>query len=137
MIGVGRPARRLRLIARLLRLWLRGDLLIVDIDGASMSPALDPADRLLCARSSPIMVGSIVVRAAIIAELPVYQVKRVVGLPGAVVNGHRIDDGYAWIQGDNSATSADSRQYGPVPIEELIAVGIARLWRGGLAEVES
>lgn len=55
---------RLRLLGRLFVLWLRGQLLVVEVEGMSMAPALLPGDRLLCARRAPITRGAIVVRAA-------------------------------------------------------------------------
>jgi inner membrane protease subunit 2 len=51
-------------------------------------------------------------------------VKRLVGLPGDFIS---FDDlfargfvlvpkGYCWVEGDNEATSQDSRQFGPIPL---------------------
>jgi signal peptidase I len=126
---------RLRLLARLLVLWLRHQLVVVTVDGTSMVPTLLPADRVLCARSSPIAVGSVVVRASVVGHERVYQIKRVTGLAGSEIHGRVLAVGYAWIEGDNRATSADSRQYGPVALAELIAVGMARLSPSGLVEL--
>jgi inner membrane protease subunit 1 len=53
--------------------------------------------------------------------------KRIIGLPGDVVNVDPIDlemskqhclvpEGHVWVQGDNATASIDSRTYGPLPM---------------------
>ncbi|OMO85086.1 Peptidase S26A, signal peptidase I [Corchorus capsularis] len=48
------------------------------------------------------------------------QVKRIIGLPGDWVGTHndvvRVRQGHCWVEGDNSASSVDSRSFGPVPL---------------------
>lgn len=127
-------ARRLSLVLRLIGMFVRRDLLVVEVHGTSMSPALTPGDRLFCSRRSPISVGAIVIRAAG-GETPGYHIKRLAALPGSYVNGRLIPAGYCWIEGDNKATSADSRQLGPIPVAELVAVAVGRLCREGLVDV--
>lgn len=62
--------------------------------------------------------------------------KRIIGLPGDVVNVDPIDlemskqhcvvpEGHVWVQGDNATASIDSRTYGPLPMG-LIQAKIAR-----------
>lgn len=131
-----RLGRRLGLVVRLLGLWIRRDLLVVDVDGRSMEPALMPGDRLLCSRRTPIWSGAIVIRAARVGGRgDAYFIKRVLALPGHERNGLRIAPGHCWIEGDNKATSGDSRHLGPIALNELIAVAVARLTREGLIDL--
>jgi signal peptidase I len=116
------------LVIRLLGLWLRRELLVVDVQGASMEPALKPGDRLLCSRGRTPSKGTIVIRASrFIRSPPYYQIKRVLALEGEVRDGKILSPGYCWIEGDNKDASGDSRHFGPVHGTELIAVAIARL----------
>jgi signal peptidase I len=90
-----------------------------------MRPALEPGDWLLVdptVRSWP-RRGSIVVVRESAGELLV--VKRVAAGPGDVV---RTRDGpiqlapdQAWLLGDDRSRSVDSRTYGPVPLDRLVA----------------
>jgi len=79
---------------------------------------------------SPVSVGDVVVlqhphRRGTIC-------KRVLGLPGDQVLYYRgllvVPDGHVWVEGDNPANSADSRQYGPVPASLIIGRVVARVW---------
>jgi len=58
--------------------------------------------------------------------------KRILGLPGDVVNVDPIDlemskqhclvpEGHVWVQGDNATASIDSRTYGPLPMGLILA----------------
>jgi len=117
--------------------------------GESMSPTLHDADYLLVTRgeSNP-RRGEIVVTNVLEREGPVELVKRVIGLPGdvveirgdvAYVNGQQepnrgqvvlpqfseswppltVPAGSIYVMGDNRADSQDSRQMGPVPLSGL------------------
>lgn len=57
----------------------------------------------------------------------IFACKRIIGLPGDVVNVDPIDlemskqhclvpEGHVWVQGDNATASIDSRTYGPLPM---------------------
>jgi signal peptidase I len=124
------------LVVRLATMLFRRDLLVVDVHGRSMWPALAPGDRLFCSRRTRPWIGAIVIRAQPDRETSsAYQIKRLVGLPGHESGGHVIATGFCWIEGDNAATSADSRNYGPVPLSEVKAVAVARLAREGLIDL--
>ncbi|MGH2377810.1 MAG: S26 family signal peptidase [Candidatus Limnocylindria bacterium] len=137
LVPIGRRVRRgpFALAARLLLLWLRRRLLVVDVVGTSMSPTLTPGDRLLCAKSDSIWLGAIVVRRPEAgARVSTYLIKRVLALPGERRGGTTIPLGYCWLEGD-SPTSVDSRSFGPVSIGELAAVAVARLSSDGLTDL--
>jgi signal peptidase I len=91
----------------------------------SMCPALEPGDWLLTdptIRDWP-RRGSIVVIREPDSEL--LAIKRVAARPGDVVRTHdgpiRLDPTQAWLLGDDRAASHDSRDYGPVGQDRLLA----------------
>ena len=95
------------------------------VSEGSMRPALEPGDWLLAdptVRAWP-RRGSIVVVREPGSELLV--VKRVAARPGDVVRTTdgpiRLAPDQAWLLGDDRAHSIDSRTYGPVPLERLVA----------------
>ncbi len=97
---------------------MRGPLLRVAVEGGSMSPLLADGDFLLCRRlrsGYAVRAGEIVV-----VEQPdrlgFLLVKRAV---------RRVPGGW-WVEGDNPAASDDSRTFGPVPDELVVARAIAR-----------
>jgi nickel-type superoxide dismutase maturation protease len=84
------------------RLWIRR----VVVDGRSMSPALEPGDRLVVVRlprSWPVRAGEVVALADP-RQPDRLLVKRVTG-----TNGRQLTVG-----GDNASESTDSRSFGPV-----------------------
>lgn len=125
----------LPLIVQILALWLRHDLLVAEVDGRSMAPLLGPDDRLICSRSAPRVRGAIVLRRG--SSGGGYFVKRIVALPGEDRMGVTVPPLYFWLEGDNKEVSADSRHYGPVAADEVVAVAVARLAREGLEDVRS
>ena len=94
--------------------WLR-----VAVAGASMAPTLRDGDWLLCrsVQSADVQPGQIVV-----AEQPnrlgFIIIKRAI---------RRTEDGW-WVEGDNSASSDDSRSFGPIPDDFVRAVVRWRYW---------
>ncbi|OMO97569.1 Peptidase S26A, signal peptidase I [Corchorus olitorius] len=60
------------------------------------------------------------------------QVKRIIGLPGDWVGTHndvvRVPEGHCWVEGDNSASSMDSRSSGPVPLGLVTGRATHILW---------
>lgn len=93
-----------------------------EVTGRSMMPALEPGDCLLV---EPVLPGSRPVRPGEIVLAPDPRdprrtlIKRVA----------RIDEGgLAWLEGDNPAESTDSREFGPVALEEITARVRWRYW---------
>jgi nickel-type superoxide dismutase maturation protease len=96
----------------------RGPLFRVAVSGDSMSPLLDDGDHLVCRRlrsGSAVSVGDVVV-----VEQPdrlgFLLVKRAV---------RRVPGGW-WVEGDNAAASDDSRTFGAVPDDQVLALALAR-----------
>ncbi len=79
-----------------------------------MRPTLRPGDLLLGRRADPdrLRAGQIVVLAG-----PPISVKRL---------ARRAAAGW-WVLGDDPAASTDSRAYGPVPAQRVLAVVLCRL----------
>jgi hypothetical protein len=95
------------------------------VDEVSMCPALEPGDWLLVdptVREWP-RRGTIVVFREPDSEL--LAIKRVAGRPGDVLRTKdgpiRLDPTQAWLLGDDRNVSHDSRAYGPVRLERLLA----------------
>ncbi|MEV0157540.1 S26 family signal peptidase [Micromonospora sp. NPDC050686] len=123
--------------------------LLVAVDGPSMSPTLLPGDRVLARRagSRPVTVGDVVVfrrppRPGDPAGQPgPYLVKRVAAVPGDVtpdlggdsvlVPGRVVPPATVVLVGDNRADSVDSRMFGYLPAERVVAVVDPRRLRDG------
>lgn len=93
-----------------------------EVSGASMSPALAHGDWLMIERLRPGAAlpgaGSIVLVAD--PRDPRRElVKRLARLDAR---------GLAWIEGDNSAYSTDSRDFGPVPVTSIAGIVRFRYW---------
>lgn len=100
----------------------------VRVADASMRPALEPGDWLLVdptVRAWPRRGSIVVVREP---ESALLVVKRVVARPGYVIRTSdgpiRLGPTQAWLLGDDRARSRDSRSYGPVELDRLVA----RVW---------
>ncbi|WP_204052888.1 S26 family signal peptidase [Microbispora siamensis] len=121
---------------------LRRGALLVTVRGASMEPAYHDGDRLLVLRMRWVRRGRTVVFRAP-ATWPVgppgfgpYLVKRVVAVPGdpvpegmrGVAATERVPRGRVVVYGD-SAHSADSRDWGFLPVRALTGVVVAVLER--------
>lgn len=89
------------------------------VSGDSMAPALRDGDWLVCrsVAAADVLPGQIIV-----AEQPnrlgFIVVKRAI----------RRTEGGWWVEGDNSAASDDSRTFGAIPDELVLAVVRARYW---------
>jgi hypothetical protein len=86
-----------------------------------MAPALEPGDWALTTPARRVRVGDVVV-----VEHPgrpgFQMVKRIVAGPGdRLPGGHDLGAGAWWVQGENEAESTDSRQFGPVRREHILA----------------
>ena len=55
-------------------------------------------------------------------------VKRIVGVPGDVRDGRTLGADEWWIEGDFEPASTDSRQFGPVTMDELKAKVLVIYW---------
>jgi signal peptidase I len=124
-----------------------------EVAEASMVPSLRPGDRVLTWERPPSRGDVVVFEHP--SRPDFWMVKRVVGLPGehveishgsVSINGSPLDEpwntgqtgpdaswnlepGEAFVLGDARTLSAgDSRQVGPLPINELHRVVIARYW---------
>jgi nickel-type superoxide dismutase maturation protease len=89
---------------------------LVDVAGPSMSPTLRHGDVVLVRWGAPVRGGDVVV-----VRRPgpgaLVLVKRVV---------RRVHGGW-WVEGDSPAASTDSRHFGPVPDEGVLARVLVRL----------
>lgn len=126
----------LRLLLGLGQIWARGQLLAVEVQGASMRPGLLEGDRLICVRGRNPHPGDVIVRDTGTNTTARFQVKRFVASGGQTWRGVVVADGRCWIEGDNAGASGDSRHFGSVPAHELIAVGVAVLRAGRLLPVD-
>lgn len=129
-------------------------LIVVEVTSDSMAPTILRGDRLLFLRNayhnSAPSRGDIVVLENPLREGELV-VKRVIGLPGeyiscyggrVYISGKLLDEpyvkgantigiqpiiipaGFVYLLGDNRASSEDSRDFGPVPIDRLLG----KLW---------
>jgi hypothetical protein len=100
----------------------------VEVRDESMLPTLQPGDRLLvdpaAYRNRACSVGDLVVIVDPV-ERARWLVKRVVAVgpvgaaPGAA-DGSSVPAGSVWVLGDRPEVSRDSRQFGPVPLTEVV-----------------
>ncbi len=77
------------------------------VTGTSMLPALKPGTIVIAVRPRHIRVGDII----IVVHDGLEKIKRITA----------IQDRHVFVQGDNAAASTDSRQFGWLPIEAVIA----------------
>ena len=99
----------------------------VRIDGASMAPTLAPDDWTLVVAPRRWSRGDVVVVEH--PGRPGYEmVKRLVAIPGDSVGDRILGQDEWWVEGDHSASSTDSRHFGPVSAEELKAKVVVIYW---------
>lgn len=99
--------------------------------GWSMAPTLLPGERLLFDRLAYVRdrprAGDIeLVAHPLRPELRL--VKRLVGLPGEVIDGRTLARGEYWVLGDNESESTDSREFGAVRRRDLLGRAWVRYW---------
>lgn len=116
--------------------WLRRRYVLVTVVGTSMTPTLQPGDRVLVQRVplGRIRRGDLVVVAPptdlpSLSDDPPWLVKRAVALPGDPVPAGAppsadglVPAGALFILGDNTAHSYDSRRAGFFPADRLLGV---------------
>ncbi|AES93821.2 putative signal peptidase I [Medicago truncatula] len=104
---------------------------VVPVRGASMSPTFNPKTNSftddyvfvekLCLDKFKFSHGDIVIFSSP-SNFKETHIKRIIALPGEwFVNRHnqdvlKVPEGHCWVEGDNAASSTDSKSYGPVPL---------------------
>ncbi|KAA8517391.1 hypothetical protein F0562_017684 [Nyssa sinensis] len=107
---------------------------IVPVQGFSMSPTFNPHtstsmgsltdDRVLveklCLEKYKFSHGDVIVFCSP-SDHREKNIKRIAALSGDWIKTHshgmlRIPEGHCWVEGDNSASSLDSRSFGPIPL---------------------
>ncbi|KAL4606199.1 uncharacterized protein LOC142609749 isoform X1 [Castanea sativa] len=106
---------------------------IVPVRGASMSPTFNPRARnftddyvlveKFCLKKYEFSHGDVVVFCSP-SNHKEKHIKRIIALPGDWIgtthNSHddvlKVPKGHCWVEGDNSASSMDSRSFGPIPL---------------------
>lgn len=84
-------------------------------DGLSMIPTYAPGERVLIRYGAQVAVGDVV----LLRHMDRTEIKRV----------KSIDTDGIWVEGDNDLVSTDSRTYGSVPSQAIIAKVIYRFPR--------
>ncbi|HJQ00789.1 MAG TPA: S26 family signal peptidase [Jatrophihabitans sp.] len=112
----------------------RATLLVITIDGDSMSPSYQAGDAVLVVRRR---AGGAVRRGdVVVCRLPTgvpgpsgYLVKRVAAVAGDAFEGERpVPAGQVYLCGDNPR-SYDSRTFGTIPVDNVIGRVIGQLTR--------
>jgi signal peptidase I len=99
----------------------------VAIEGVSMAPTLLPGDWCLVVTPERFHRDDVVVVEH--PHRPGYEiVKRVTGVPGAVVGGRDLGEDEFWVEGDFAHRSTDSRDFGPVGRAQLKAKVVLVYW---------
>jgi signal peptidase I len=99
----------------------------VAIEGASMAPTLLPGDWVLAGVIRSLSRGDVVVVEH--PGRPGYgMVKRLTAVPGDVVAGRLLGGDEYWVEGDHPRGSTDSRHFGPVRREALLAKAVLVYW---------
>lgn len=103
----------------------------VTVRGGSMLPEFLPGDgllvdRLAYVRGRPRRGDIALVSHPLRPDLRM--VKRLSGVPGDTVGKRIMARGEYWVEGDNTAASTDSREFGPVRSVDLQGRGWIRYW---------
>jgi nickel-type superoxide dismutase maturation protease len=93
----------------------------VEVRGSSMLPSLSPGDWALAVAATRYRRGDVVV-VRDPGRPGLEMVKRLVGLPGDLgLGGEVLGPDEFWVEGDHPEASTDSRSFGPVRREHLMA----------------
>jgi nickel-type superoxide dismutase maturation protease len=93
----------------------------VEVRGSSMLPSLSPGDWALAVAATRYRRGDVVV-VRDPGRPGLEMVKRLVGLPGDLgPGGEVLGPDEFWVEGDHPEASTDSRSFGPVRREHLMA----------------
>lgn len=103
----------------------------VSVLGPSMLPTLHPGerilfDRLAYLRSRPQVHDIVLVAHPLRPDLRM--IKRLAGVPGDTIDNQTLAKGQYWVLGDNSTESSDSREFGPIHRQHLLARAWLRYW---------
>jgi signal peptidase I len=141
---------------------LRRWLVAVDVEGISMSPTVEPGDRVIVRQAA---VDAVRAGQLVVVERPrrdggwawpplarritdrEWMIKRAVAVPGDAVPpdvavqaprlaGPAVPPGCLLVLGDNTEASVDSREIGYIPAERLLGV-VCWLRRRGVAAARS
>lgn len=113
---------------------------VARVDGKSMQPLLNPdqtKDFVFLSTWSPrhtkIQRGDVV--SFISPKNPEHKIiKRVIGIQGDSIQPRKADaavlvpEGHIWVEGDHTASSLDSNQFGPVSLGLVTAKATAIVW---------
>ncbi|KAI4302679.1 hypothetical protein MLD38_038399 [Melastoma candidum] len=102
---------------------------VVSVRGSSMSPTFNPGTNAndyvfvekFCLENYRLSHGDVVIFCSPNNHKENH-IKRIVALPGDWTGSDSLDDllyvpeGHCWVEGDNSASSLDSRSLGPIPM---------------------
>jgi len=114
---------------------------IVICEGESMEPTLSTGDIILTDQITP-RLGQLNRGDIVVARSPrkprEHICKRVIALSGDSIAINRLDGtlasmpivprGHIWVEGDNSSNSADSRDYGPIPVGLVKGRVMFKIW---------
>ncbi|MFD8529690.1 S26 family signal peptidase [Streptosporangium canum] len=122
-------------------IWIRRKLLITDVSGLSMLPAFDNGDRVLAIRTnrrSTFTSGQVVVLShPHQEESHTSETSWIIKRVAAVAGEPTLDDmpekivpeGYVMVLGDNRRQSLDSRAFGFVPMNDILAIVARKMTR--------
>jgi signal peptidase I len=119
---------RVAFVVRTVQLLFKGRLLVVKLRGRSMEPTYFPNELVLferLQRIGDVGIGDVVLLASLAHSH--LNVKRIAALPGADPRSgphEALPPGTCFVVGDNSRVSADSRQWGPLPLDAIAARAI-------------
>jgi signal peptidase I len=111
-----------------IRLWIAQPFIV---QGSSMEPNFKNGDYLIVDEISyrfepPQREDVIIFRYP--KNHSQFYIKRIIGLPGEIINNVKLADDEYYVLGDNRGASLDSRSWGPLKADLIIGRAILRLW---------